>query len=135
MAFVEWSDKFSVGITSIDNQHKKLVEIVNKLHTAMLAGKGNEILGGIFNELVKYTSEHFATEEMYFKVHKYSQEAIHKKEHEDLVKQALELQKKFAAGGTGVTMSTATFLKDWLGKHILNSDKAYSEFLIGKGVK
>jgi len=135
MAFIEWSDKLSVGISSIDDQHKKSVEIVNRLHTAMGAGKGNEILDKIFNELINYTAEHFTTEEMYFKLHKYPQESIHKKEHEDLVKQVLELQKKFATRKTGMTLSTATFLKEWLGNHILSADKDYSAFLIEKGVK
>lgn len=45
MALFVWSDKYSVNINEIDNQHKKLVDILSSLHDSMKAGKGSEVLG------------------------------------------------------------------------------------------
>ena len=42
---ITWSPAFSVGITEIDRQHKKLVDLVNKLYRALKNGQGNEVLG------------------------------------------------------------------------------------------
>jgi hemerythrin len=33
-----WSEKYSVNIQEIDNQHRRLIEMVDKLHTAMRQG-------------------------------------------------------------------------------------------------
>ncbi len=135
MAFIEWSDRLSVGIPSIDTQHKQLVSIINKLYEAMSTGKANAIMGDLFNELVKYTQFHFANEENLFKTHGYPQAEQHKKEHAALVKQAAELQEKFKSGSVTISLTVANFLKDWLNNHIVVSDKAYAPYLIGKGVK
>jgi hemerythrin len=51
-----WTDKLSVGVGVIDDDHKKLVGMVNELYDAMQAGHGKEKLGRILDELVKYTN-------------------------------------------------------------------------------
>lgn len=45
MAFINWSDKLSVGVQQMDMQHKRLVELINELYEAMNSGKGNDVLG------------------------------------------------------------------------------------------
>ena len=135
-AFIEWSDKkLSIGIPSIDTQHKQLIAIINKLFDAMTTGKANIVMSEIFDELVKYTQTHFANEEALFKKHGYPQNDAHVKEHVALVTQAADLQAKFKAGSLTVSSATLNFLKDWLNNHIAVSDKAYAPFLIEKGVK
>ena len=32
-SFLEWKDEYSVGIESIDQQHRRLVNLINQLHT------------------------------------------------------------------------------------------------------
>jgi hemerythrin-like metal-binding protein len=130
-----WNDSYNTGIKEIDTQHKKLVDLLNSLYDAMGKGQANQVMGKIFDELVKYTASHFATEERLFKQHGYPEAAAHKREHDTLTAQALALQKDFAAGKTSMTLATANFLKDWLKNHILGSDKKYAPFLIAKGVK
>ncbi len=55
MAFIEWSDTYSVGIRSIDNEHRRLVGLVNKLHDASLQGQGSATAPVVLNELASYT--------------------------------------------------------------------------------
>ena len=52
MALITWSSMFSVGVAEIDNQHKKLVELINQLNDAMHAGKGADVMGKVLSELV-----------------------------------------------------------------------------------
>ena len=93
MALMEWSPAFSVKVKKFDDQHKKLVDLVNQLHDAMKAGEGNTMLGVVFQSLVAYTGSHFADEEKMMQANGYPDYAKHKAAHENLVKQVLDLQK------------------------------------------
>ena len=134
MSMFEWDDRLSVGVKSIDDQHKELVRMVNKLSDAMAQSKGPEALGQIFDGLVRYTVTHFAHEEKLMADHAYPGALGHKKQHTDLKAQAVALQNKAKGGGTVVTMETLHFLRDWLLHHIKGDDKTFGTFLNGKGV-
>jgi hemerythrin len=135
MSLFDWRDDYSVKVASIDAQHHKLVDMLNELHDGMLAGKGSEHLGGLLVGLVDYTAHHFAYEEKLFAETDYPASKEHIEEHQRLVTQVLEFKKKFEAGQASINMQLMKFLKDWLIKHILGSDKAYSGHLVEKGVK
>lgn len=135
MAAMEWSNDLSVGIPSIDKQHKELIDMVNELSNAMTQGKGKEVLGTIFDKIIKYTATHFAYEEKLFDTHNFPGTAAHKAEHLNLVKQAVELQEKFKAGQPVLSVATHKFLVDWLNNHIKGTDKQYTAHLVAKGVK
>jgi len=119
----------------IDDQHKKLIEIANLLSDSMGAGKGKDVLDKIFTELVAYTQYHFSTEEKLMTRIGYSASAKHKDEHKALVAAVADLKKKHDKGEDVLTAQVMTFLRDWLTKHILNSDKAFGRELNSKGVK
>jgi hemerythrin len=134
MALITWSDALSVNIKEIDDQHKCLIELLNKLHDSMKAGKGNDIIGPILSDLLSYTSFHFATEEKYFQQYSYPEYLRHKKEHDDLRHRTKALHTSYKEGKLTITIEVMTFLKNWLSNHILVSDKKYSSFLCGKGL-
>jgi hemerythrin len=131
---MEWSPALSVNVKQFDDQHKKLVNMVNDLHDAMKIGKGNEVLGKILDGLISYTASHFADEERLMTTHAYPGFSAHKVEHEKLVKQVLELQQKFRSGQPILTNNVMTFLKDWLVKHIQGDDKKYGIYFNSKGI-
>ena len=135
MSLFAWSDKYSLHIGQIDEQHKKLVGMLNDLFDAMKAGKGNDVLDNVLSQLIAYTKSHFATEERLMKAHGYPGYQEHKAEHDDLTKQVLDFQQRFQARSTGLSMELMSFLKNWLINHIQGSDKSYAPFLQGKGVR
>lgn len=134
MALFIWSDKYSVNIKEIDNQHKRLVDMLNALHEAMKAGKGNEVVGKTLTELIQYVGTHFAAEEKLMATHSYPEYNAHKAEHAKLTQKTAELQKSFQQGAPVLTVEVLNFLKDWLQNHILGTDKKYGPFLNSKGV-
>jgi hemerythrin len=129
-----WSPALSVKIQQFDDQHIKLVNMVNELHDAMKEGKGSVVLGRILNGLISYTSSHFTDEEQLMALHAYPETAAHKVEHEKLVRQVMELQSNFKAGKAILTLDVLMFLKEWLMKHIQGDDKRYGVYLNTKGV-
>jgi methyl-accepting chemotaxis protein/hemerythrin len=84
---------------------------------------------------VEYTVQHFAYEEQLFATHDYPLARAHIEEHQRLVAQVGEFKQKFDSGQANINMPLMKFLKDWLIKHILGSDKAYSNHLVERGVK
>lgn len=133
MLFV-WNDTYNTGIKEIDAQHKKLVDILNRLFAAMEKGQAKEVLGKLLDELIQYTVVHFGTEERYFKQFAYPEGIPHKKEHDDLASKAVALQKDFKAGRAAISIEVGEFLRQWLMKHILGSDKKYAPFLMARGL-
>lgn len=134
--FVEWSDDLSVGIEEIDEQHKALVAVINRLFDETIVHQADaSVLDAILNELVEYTVIHFAVEESLFRIFDYPDTEIHTKHHDDLKVEVLEIQKKVKAGEVTVNTELLMFLKRWLQNHILHEDKKYGPFLIKQGVK
>ncbi len=132
----KWTDEFSVGIESIDTQHKKLVDMIKTLHNAIADGKTTEVLDKIFEELIDYTNYHFSYEEELFKSYGYPDEGVHKKEHVDLKNQLLKLKRMMKEGDSFMgEVLILKFLQDWLLNHIMKSDKKYGPFLVEKGMK
>jgi len=135
MPLMTWNDKMSVGVALLDNDHKKLVGMLNQLFDAINSGQGKESLGHILDGLVDYTKIHFANEEKLFAQTGYPEAVAHKKEHDTLTQQVLDVQKKYKAGATGtLSLEVMNFLKTWLVNHIQGNDKKYTPHLNSKGV-
>lgn len=134
MAFMDWSDNLSVNIKEIDEQHKKLLGMLNELHEAMKVGRGKEVTEKTLSGLIAYVGTHFTNEEYLMEKHSYPGLLAHKGEHAKLTQQAKDVHQQFQQGKTVVNVDLLNFLKSWLQNHILGTDKKYGPFLNGKGV-
>jgi len=134
MPLMQWSDRLSVGLTSIDAQHKRFVDLINDLHDAMTSGKGGTVVGSTLKDLAAYTRVHFASEEGLMRRHGYPDYAPHKAIHDALVARVEDLRRRQDAGETAVTVDVLTMLTGWLTDHIQGVDKRYSPFMQSKGV-
>lgn len=125
MAFMTWTDELSVEIGEIDEQHKKLVNMINDLSYAMSKGKGKDVIEAILSGLTDYTVEHFANEENYFKRFGYTGFLKHKREHNDFVDKITQFQNDYKIEKVMLSLEIMKFLKEWLQDHIKGSDKEY----------
>ena len=124
MAMMEWNDSLKVGHPQIDRDHQRLVGLINALGKAMSEGQGQDVCGHILAELISYTKTHFAMEERLMSRHRYADAAAHHAEHARLIREVEAFQQKFLDGTAVLSVSLLHFLMDWLGHHILKSDKA-----------
>ncbi|MDC0336252.1 bacteriohemerythrin [Pseudodesulfovibrio sp.] len=129
MAFIEWADELSVGFEEVDKDHQRLVEIVNEFHETIALNKDRDELEEALEELIEYTGWHFRHEERLMQESEYDGLEEHQKIHQDLVAQALAIQTKLADGDESVLDVLMPFLKDWLTKHILETDMAMGTYL------
>ena len=133
--FVEWSDALSVGIEEIDEQHRVLVGLVNRMHEAIHQRHGSDAVIGILAELADYTRIHFAVEESLMRILNYPGYEEHKAVHEELLQHVIELQEKVESGKTAIGFELMHFLKTWLTKHIMDEDMNYSSFFLAAGAQ
>jgi hemerythrin len=129
MAFV-WNPDLSVGIEKIDNQHKKLFEIVDQLTEACNERRGKEEVGNVLNFLKGYVVEHFRDEEGVMLQYKYPKFLAHKQIHVDFTKTVEDLCQKYNTEGVGlaVLLQTNKTVYAWLKSHIFEMDKEFGAF-------
>ena len=132
MAFIEWSEEYSVRNEMIDEEHRKLIILINALHEAIKIGKGNDFVGKILLKLIDYTKIHFAHEEELMTRHHYPLLYKQKTEHKILTKEVADLYIDFLTGKKIPSNELLHFLKNWLIDHIFNFDKELGDFLLAK---
>ncbi len=133
--FITWSDELSVGIEEIDEQHKVLINLINKMHDAIDHHHGSDVVQEILAELADYTKIHFAVEESLMRILGYPGYEEHKEIHDELLTHVIELKDKVASGRTAISFELMHFLKSWLSKHIMDEDMQYSGYFLASGAK
>lgn len=129
--YLEWSDKYSVGVPAIDKQHQELFKQVNSLMEAMKAGRGREEIETIVSFLEKYVVIHFGDEERLMTRYGYPDLATHKAEHAAFVRQFGAIKRDIAAGKitTGMLISLQSSVVGWLKNHVVKVDRKYGDFI------
>ena len=135
MPLIQWNDYFSVGVRTIDSQHKKLVDTLNELHDAMLGGQARHVTGPILERLLQYTRDHFSAEEVMMASAAYPGLAEHKLLHLDLTRQVEGYIARFQHGEITLNLHLMHFLRDWLTQHILREDRNYAPALHARGLR
>ncbi|MFO1737781.1 bacteriohemerythrin [Pseudomonas aeruginosa] len=123
MAHLVWQDDLNTGIQVIDNQHKRIVEMINHLHDAQ-QGKEHAAIAEVIEELVDYTLSHFAFEETLMEDAGYQFSRAHKKIHELFIRRVSEYRVRFQAG-EDVGDELKGLLSRWLFNHVRNDDAGY----------
>lgn len=132
-ARLQWSEQFSVNIPEIDEQHKALFDLIDKIHIAILEHKGTAACVEVLDELVDYTRIHFSLEQSLMHMGKYPGYEAHCALHRNLVSEVEALQSKIHSGSAAISFELLHFLRNWLTKHILGEDKKYAEFFASNG--
>jgi hemerythrin len=125
MAFISWIEDYETGIASIDEQHRQLVDIVNRFDDAARRGRGSRVMNDILNELIGYTQEHFAHEEKLMADAGFPGLKQHQACHRQLLQKVERLHFDYARDGRRVTTEVRELLRYWVQSHILNDDMAF----------
>lgn len=128
-----WNENFATGIPQVDEQHKRLVYLLNMLARGLVYKVDTSGLDNIFKELADYAVYHFQTEENVW--HQFlagdTWEAAHKKSHESFVSDVLRLKEEENSRPLhDVLEDVLSFLTHWLAFHILESDKRMSKVVL-----
>ena len=133
MSFIAWKNYLSVGHERIDEQHKKLVGIINDFFDSVQRGADENTLPGIVEDLLKYAGYHFEYEEEMMRTAEYPELEKHRKEHIDLTEKVVAYKQRLEEGDNIISAQLLDFLKDWLLNHLMVSDKDYAPYVQSLG--
>ncbi|MEX8498334.1 bacteriohemerythrin [Leptothrix ochracea] len=122
-----WDDHFNTGFSDIDQQHRKLVDLLNQLASQIANGAHAETLESVFDELAAYTVYHFDTEEALWHAHLAGDpaELAHRATHEAFRRDVARLRAALSQTSSHqVAEETLGFLAHWLAAHILEADRS-----------
>ena len=127
MPLIVWDESYSVKIDEIDQQHKKLVHIINLLHEVVNGKTEQTDPEDILDDLIEYIAIHFRTEEKYLEKLDEEDQVNHLKQHEKFMKQILDFYSDYRKGKISLNAEMMEFLNGWLNNHIKGSDRDYME--------
>lgn len=122
---IEWNEKYSIGISSIDGEHLRLVQIINQFNESIRKGDSRAVIVHIFDRLFEYAIEHFENEEKMMKQQHYPDIEAHIDEHRKLLNTLKDLNKE---KNYIFPTNVSSFLNNWLIDHILTTDMKYKEY-------
>jgi hemerythrin-like metal-binding protein len=132
LRFVNWDDSALVGVGEIDEQHQRLVELINALGEDLKSIQPRERVQATLEELVRFTREHFEAEERLLEAYAPDQLERHRRSHRRL----LEDLESLASGVDGQSMAlTMRYLQDWLFAHIDAADRPLAQALNAHGIR
>jgi hemerythrin len=135
MAAIIWDDKvLGPGVATVDEQHKKLIEMINELMDATSAGRGKEEIGHMMDFLARYAVEHFGHEENVMSTHKCPAAEANKEAHAKFLQDFTALKARFDAEGPtlAVVMEVQKRVVNWLTQHIKGCDTQLRKCRIAK---
>ena len=125
MAYLEWSDDLDTGIRVIDDQHRRIVAMINQLDDAQRTGSKAKV-ATVIDELIDYTVSHFAFEEAMLEEAGYVFTKAHKRVHALFIKRVEDYRQRFTSG-EDIADELKGLLGRWLFSHIRSDDRNYVE--------
>ncbi len=119
-----WTNSLNTGIDVIDNQHKRIVEYINKLYSVLSSKADNSAVRDVIDELVDYTMTHFAFEEGLLEEYQYVNIKAHKALHVQFTEQVRGLRDRFDSS-EDASVELNNLMVTWLFNHILHEDAKY----------
>jgi len=145
MTFFEWEDRFSVGVAEMDDQHQRLISLINELHESAqpdrernprtAAARELVTIASVLDKMIAYAYHHLEDEEAYMVELGYPGYDKHKRDHKEFTDRIRSFKSDFDEGRAVVSAEIMQFLQDWWRSHILDADKEYGPFFNEKGLK
>jgi diguanylate cyclase (GGDEF)-like protein/PAS domain S-box-containing protein/hemerythrin-like metal-binding protein len=130
--WMRFDDSQLVGVDELDEEHRNLVELGNRLNDALKRDEPADAILRMFDDLLAAITHHFETEIRYMTTYRYPEQKAHEADHARLMNEALHLKRQFSEGRE---LSALHAIKDWLTKHIAYDDRNLAAYLKQRGVE
>ncbi len=135
LIMIIWDGKFSFGISIIDKEHRKFIDVINKAFVAKEHNDNPEASKELLKEMTNYAIPHFATEEAYMIDFNYPGYQDHKEEHHDFIRTTLANLREVIKDDCQIANEKLEYIKRWLVNHIQVTDRKYIDCFKRNGLK
>jgi hemerythrin len=122
MNLLQWKPEFSIGVASIDDEHREMIDLINLIYAELASDADvvqiDECLGDIFSAI----SMHFALEERMMRSCDHADYTAHKNDHEELLDQIRDLMDDFTDDTEIGAARLSDRLNDWFAGHFSTFD-------------
>lgn len=129
MPIIQWEERFSVGLPQIDEHHRHLFMLLDKIYTTFGGPDANEELTLVIDELIDYAIYHFFFEEQAMGNSNYPHLDQHRQAHDYFTSRVVALHEEHHTGKRPLTLDVLTFLQSWLVNHIVETDGQFGRFV------
>lgn len=129
MNVVKWRESFSIGVESMDVQHKTIIDLINKLYGEIRSEDSAGTLHTVLEEMTKYAEKHLQEEEALLQEINYPKSEEHLAMHQLYRDKIAIFLEAVRAGDDTAIRNTYVFLRQWWTDHIMIEDKKYGEFI------
>ena len=130
--FIEWSKDLSVGVDEIDEDHLKLIAIVNRFHEAYVSGADKSAMLATLTEIADYSGWHFDHEENVMRRFGFPHLERHAGQHSDLLNRMDQILVDFEVGKSELSEDLFEFLRNWIVIHLKTEDRELGEWVRSK---
>lgn len=130
---IVWTERFSIGLKTIDHQHQRLFAMINDLIRNQHAAADSDAIADVVRRMTEYTDYHFKTEERIMMEYGYPDCPVQVREHAAFKTKAAQFCMDCVTGKRGLSAEILDYLQNWLINHILRSDLRFKDFLIRNG--
>lgn len=122
MSLLHWKPEFSVGIDSMDDEHREMIDLINTTYEKLESNSDAIQIEACLGEILSTISAHFALEERMMRRSQYAEYQAHKNDHEELLEQIRDLMDDFFADSGAGTERLEQSLSDWFAGHFATFD-------------
>ena len=122
MSLIEWNEKFSVGVSSVDHEHRQLIELINAFQRKIIEDDSVAVKLEYLGETFARISAHFALEEKLMRNAGYERYAAHKADHEQLLDQLRDIMDATESDRDIDSESLGAELQTWFSRHFQEMD-------------
>ncbi|HYI69771.1 MAG TPA: bacteriohemerythrin [Skermanella sp.] len=125
---VTWGKDLEFGIPAIDEEHKRLMELANRVYAMVKTMDDPAVLKEAFTELRSYASRHFSDEEAFMIRIGYPDAAEHRAQHQSFIERLDTLAEDYRTGAPIRGIDVIGLLGNWWQGHIKGSDGKVAKF-------
>ena len=122
MSLLQWKPEYSVGIDSMDVEHREMIDLINGVYAKLSESPDAQDIEGCLDDIFNTISLHFALEERLMRDNSYAEYEDHKENHEDLLDEIRELMDEFVADTDSGSRLLEKRLSDWFANHFSTFD-------------
>ena len=134
MEIINWKNEFSVGVKEMDEQHKKLLDMINRLIEEQHTLTDPKTIADLLTEMTDYAQVHFQAEEFLMAEYGYEQISAQEKQHQAFIDKTISFYSASDIGPNVLSVALLDYLGSWLVGHILQEDMKYKNFFKSKGL-